>query len=276
MKIPLVAGRDLMDDDTEPGKALVNETFTKQFFGGENPIGRSFETPVNSKPGKPFKLTFEVVGEVGDVAYSDLREPHLPVAYIPIRLQSQNGGLRPLRGETIVVRTVGDDPMAMAQTLRHMVKQVDPEFGVSNMQTQEELIRNLTIRERLLATLGGFFAVVALLLAAIGLYGVLHYSIVQREKEIGIRLALGAAAGNIARLVTFRVFAMVLVGAAIGQGLGMVSVRYVASLLYGVKGNDPKMLVMPTIVLLVVALTAAMPAVLRASRIDPTVMLRAE
>jgi ABC-type antimicrobial peptide transport system permease subunit len=137
-------------------------------------------------------------------------------------------------------------------------------------------VRAQTIRERLLAMLAGFFAVVALLLAAIGLYGVLHYSVLQREREIGIRIALGAAAANIARLVTLRIMFMVVVGAVAGLVAGMASVRYVAALLYGVKGNDPLMLVAPTLVLLVAAFLAALPAVMRAVRIDPAEMLRAE
>ena len=133
-----------------------------------------------------------------------------------------------------------------------------------------------TIRERLLASLARFFAGVALLLAAIGLYGVLSYSVLQRERELGTRIALGAQAGNIARLVTARVFAMVGAGAVSGLILGMASVRYVAALLYGVKGNDPTMLVVPALVLLFAALLAALPAVIRAVRIEPAIMLRAE
>ena len=133
-----------------------------------------------------------------------------------------------------------------------------------------------TIRERLLASLAAFFAGVALLLAAIGLYGVLSYSVLEREKEFGIQIAVGARIGSIARLVTTQVFVMVLVGAGVGIALGMASVRFVETLLFGVKGNDPTMLLVPTIVLLVAALLAALPAVLRAVRIDPVIMLRAE
>jgi ABC-type antimicrobial peptide transport system permease subunit len=144
------------------------------------------------------------------------------------------------------------------------------------VQTQQELVDNQSIRERLLALLALFFATVALLLAAIGLYGVLNYSVLQREREIGIRIAVGARIGSIARLVTTQIFVTVFIGAAAGIALGMASVRYVQTLLFGVKGTDPSMLIAPALVLLAAALLAALPAVLRAARIDPSIMLRAE
>ena len=152
----------------------------------------------------------------------------------------------------------------------------DADFRVSTVTAQTELIANQTIRERLLAALAGFFAGVSLLLAAVGLYGMLHYSVVRREREIGIRIALGAAAANIVRIVTARVMAMVVMGAAMGLIAGAASVRFVASLLYGVKGTDVSMMLLPVIALLAAAACAAVPAVLRAVRIDPAVMLRTE
>jgi len=140
------------------------------------------------------------------------------------------------------------------------------------VQAQQELVDNQSIRERLLALLAVFFATVALLLAAIGLYGVLSYSVLQREREIGIRIAIGASVANIARIVTTEIFAMVVAGAATGIALGMVSAHYVQALLFGVKGTDPRMLVVPTVVLLVAALLASLPAVLRAARINPSIL----
>jgi putative ABC transport system permease protein len=139
------------------------------------------------------------------------------------------------------------------------------------VQTQQERVDNQSIRERLLASLALFFATVALLLAAIGLYGVLNYSVLQRESEIGIRIAVGARIGSIARLVSAQIFVTVFIGAAAGIALGMASVRYVQTLLFGVRGTDPSMLIAPAAFLL-----AAIPAVLRAARIDPSIMLRAE
>ncbi len=159
---------------------------------------------------------------------------------------------------------------------RWLVAQTNPAYRVSSVQTQQELVDNQTIRERLLALLALFFATVALLLAAIGLYGVLNYSVLQREREIGIRIAVGARVGSIVRLVTAQIFATVFIGAAAGMALGMASVRYVQTLLFGVNGADPSLLIPPALVLLAAALRAALPALLRAARIDPSIMLRAE
>jgi len=137
-------------------------------------------------------------------------------------------------------------------------------------------VRAQTVRERLLAMLAAFFSFVALLLAAVGLYGVLSYSVQQREREFGIRIAVGARIGDIAWQATSRIFLMVMTGAVIGAALGIVSVRYVETLLYGVKGSDPVMLTGPALVLLAIALLSALPVIARASRIDPKIRLRAE
>ena len=217
-----------------------------------------------------------VVGVVGDARYQSVREAAVPVFYLPYQAVDEKGVSVPIRNGILTVRRNVDEPEVLAQTLRRTVVKGQPQFRVSTVRTQTELIAAQTIRERLLATLAPFFGGVALLLAAIGLYGVLHYSVLQREKEIGIRIAVGAQAGNIARLVTTRVFAMVIVGAVVGLGLGAASVRFVTRLLYGVKGTDLSMLLLPAIVLLAAAGLAALPAVMRAVRIDPATMVRAE
>jgi ABC-type antimicrobial peptide transport system permease subunit len=147
---------------------------------------------------------------------------------------------------------------------------------VSRIRTQLEINQSHTVRERLLATLAFFFAIVALLLASVGLYGVLHYSVLQRRREIGIRIAVGAQAGGIARLVTMDVFSMVFLGAAAGVSLGMMSVRLIESLFYQVKATDLQMLALPSLAVLAAAFLAALPPVMRAVQIDPVTMLRAE
>jgi putative ABC transport system permease protein len=277
MRIPLMEGRDFRDSDATPSVAMVNETFAKTFFGGRSPVGQAFD--VSSWRGP--KMHYEIVGLVKDVMYRNVREQISPQVYVPVHhvataAGAAVGALQPMRDEVFAVRTASDDVAHMAEVLRRAVTQTDPEFRVSTMTPQTELIADQTIRERLVATLAGFFAGAALLLAAVGLYGVLHYSVVQREREIGIRIALGAAAANIARIVSARAMAMVVVGAAVGLIAGAASVRFVSSLLYGVKGTDVSMMVLPVIVLLAAAACAAVPAVLRAVRIDPAIMLRAQ
>ena len=166
------------------------------------------------------------------------------------------------------------NPLALAGVLRQEVPRARPGFRVTNIRTQEELVRGHMVRERLLALLAMFFAGVALLLAGIGLYGVLDYSVLQRRREIGIRMAIGAQAGDIARRVTVDVFWMVAVGAVAGVAAGLGSVRYIEGLLFAVRGTDWRMLVGPAVALLLAAMVAAAPAVVRAVRINPVQSLR--
>jgi predicted permease len=272
VKMRLIDGRDFNSTDSFPGQAIVNQTFVKTFFNGVNPIGRTFEK-VN-----PFgsRQLCRVIGVVPDATYSNLHEPILPVAYVPFRHFDKNGAINPADGGTFLLRTSGINPLSLATTVRRLVAKTNPSYRVNNVQTQQELVDNQSVRERLLASLALFFAAVALLLAAIGLYGVLNYSVLQREREIGIRIAVGARIGSIARLVTTQIFVTLFIGAAAGTALGMASVRYVQALLFGVKGTAPSMLIAPALVLLSAALLAALPAVLRAARIDPSIMLRAD
>jgi predicted permease len=267
MKIPLLDGRDFRSGDTTPGEAMVNQAFVKTFFDGKNPIGKSFQERENH---------YQVVGVVADAPYSNLRDAIVPVAYIPFHEVNAQGVAQPETEETFLVRTSGSHPLALASVLRKAIPQARAGFRVSNLRTQEELVRAQTIRERLLAMLAAFFSFVALLLAAIGLYGVLSYSLQQREREFGIRIAVGAGIGDIAWQATSRILLMVTLGAVIGAALGIASGRYVETLLYGVKGSDPVMLIGPAIVLLAISMLFALPVILRASRIDPKLMLRAE
>ena len=263
MKIPLVDGRDFRPDDVYPGAAIVNEAFAKEYFGGANPVGRWFARG---------KIRLQVVGLAGDARYRDMREPITPTAYIPFR----EGSDAPVSHATLLVRTVGRNPLALAGMLRRDVSRARAEFRVSNLQTQAEINRSQTVRERLLATLALFFAAVALLLAGIGLYGVLDYAVVQRRREIGIRIAVGAPAGRMARMVISDVLAMVACGAVLGSGLGLAAARYVDALLYGVKPTEPGVLLGAAFTMLVTAAIAAIVPVARAVRTDPAAVLRVE
>jgi ABC-type antimicrobial peptide transport system permease subunit len=200
----------------------------------------------------------------------------LPVAYLPIHEVDSVGALQSLTGATFTLRVASADTSSLTPMLKEKITRLQPELRINNVRAQVDLVHGQTIRERLLAMLALFFAGIALLLAAIGLYGVLSYSVVQREREIGIRLALGSGVGKVAQLVTSQVLLMVVVGAVAGGALGMASVRFVQTLLFDVRGNDPAMLALPTLVLLGTALLAALPAVIRAARVNPALMLRAE
>jgi predicted permease len=260
MKMPILAGRDFVPADA--GVAIVNQAFARQYFQTENPVGKWFEGSPTNSPRK----RFQIIGLVRDARYRYLREGFLPVAYVPFR-----GGDR----GTFIVRTTGN-PLAMASVLRQEIPKARPEFRVSNIRTQQELLESQTIRERLLAVLALFFAMVALLLAAVGLYGVLNYSVVERRREIGIRLAIGAQAGRIAGLVTVDIFSMVLLGSAAGLAIGMSSVKFIETLFFQVKATEPEMLIFPGVILIGAALLAAIPPVIQAVRIDPAETLRSE
>ncbi len=267
MKIPLIDGRDFRAGDTSPGVAIVNETFARQYFNGANPVGKPFDRG---------SLHYQIVGLVRDVRYRNMREPALPLAFVPMQSVDAKGAVQPIRQGTFIVRTSASNPLALAQTLRQEVARAGLGFRVSNIRTQAEINQRHTVRERLLAMLALFFAAVALLLAGVGLYGVLDYSVLERRREIGIRMAIGAQAGDIARRVTADVFSMVLAGALAGLALGMASVRYIETLFYQVKATDLGVLAAPSLIIVGVALLAALPAVIRAVRIDPVAMLRAE
>jgi predicted lysophospholipase L1 biosynthesis ABC-type transport system permease subunit len=268
MRIPFIDGRDFGAGDTNPPVAMVNEAFAKQFFNGENPTGKWFENE---------GARFQVVGYVRDArSRDDVRLPIRPIAYFPFQAIDAKGAFRPMGRGTFVVRTRSANPLAMVSVLRQEVPQARSEFRVRNIRTQTEINRAHMLRERLLAMLALFFAGVALLLAGVGLYGVLDYSVLQRRREIGIRMAIGAQAGDIARRVTADVFSWVLVGALVGVALGMSSVRYIEALLFGVKPAGLGMLMVPSLTILAAASLAALPAVIRAVRIDPIKILRAE
>ena len=271
MRIGMVDGRDFRLTDVpprlkdparpSPGVGIVNEAFARTYFGGQNPVGRSVDVTGNNVP-----AAMEIVGWVRDAAYSDLREPIRPTVYVPMGARTEN---------TFLVRTMGD-PRALAPALRRDISQARADIRVRTIETQSDFVIWHMVRERLLATLSFFFGIAALVLAAIGLYGVLNYSVTQRRKEIGIRMAIGAPAARIARLVTAEIFTVVLVGALAGVGLGLALARFVEALFYQVKPGDPRMLALPAASILAAAVLAALPAVWHAVRIDPVEMLRAE
>jgi predicted permease len=269
MKIPLVSGRDFRSDDTSPGAAIVNETFAKTFFPGQDPIGHTFERGANQPVNK-------IVGVTPDVPYDDLREPNRAVFYVPFTEIDNQSIPSAVDFATFVIHTGAQNPLALADSLRQLIAQRHNGLRVSNITTQLDLFRNQTIRERLVAMLAVFFAGVALLLAGIGLYAVLNYSVLQRRREIGIRMAIGSTRASIVRIVTLDVLVMIVVGGCAGVVLGFGAARYVESLFYQVKATDADMIASPMCAILLTALVATLPAVLRALRTDPTEILRNE
>jgi predicted permease len=269
MKIPVLSGRDFRQEDTSPGSAIVNETFAKTYFPGQDPIGRTFQRGTNQPIDK-------IVGVTPDVPDHDLREQIGPVFYVPINMVDDKSAPEPVSFATFVIHTEARNPLALADSLRQLVAQRHNGLRVSNVTTELDLVRDQTVRERMIATLAGFFAVVALLLAGVGLYAVLNYSVLQRRREIGIRMAIGSSRVGIVRVVTLEVFLMIALGGCAGLALGFGAARYVTSLFYQVKATDLDMIALPACAILLAAVIATLPAILRALRTDPTEILRAE
>jgi putative ABC transport system permease protein len=205
-----------------------------------------------------------------------MREPITATAYVPIAARDQGAALVPRANATFSVRLAGDDAQALIPVLRQEVRRARAELRVSTVRTQQSLIDQHLVRERLLAVLAFFFAGVALLLAGVGLYGVMHYTVVQRRRELGIRLALGARMSHIAKGVGAEVLGMVAVGAAIGLAAGLAMAQHVRTLLYGVTPVDAVLLLVPCVTIVIAAVLAAVPPIVRATRIDPMTMLRTD
>jgi putative ABC transport system permease protein len=272
MQMPLLDGRELRTGDARPdidesrrpldGVALVNQSFARAYFAGRSPVGERVSMEIRPR----IRASIEIVGLVGDAVYASLRDPIRPTLYVPAR---QNGTA------TLILRTVGE-PEALAPILRRVIEQARPDAHIRLIATQMEFVQRQLLRERLLAKLSGFVAVVALLLSAIGLYGVLHHAVILQQRPIGIRLALGAGAAHVVRQVTGSLLAAVAVGAGIGLGGGLFFGRVLEGLLFRVSTTDATSLGAPLAVLAVAAAVAALPPALRAVRIDPARTLRAE
>jgi predicted permease len=263
MQIPLLAGRTFVrsDIDTErPTVVIVSESFAKRYFGGLPAVGRRFEM----RWGGP-RAPHEVVGVVADARY-DLRKPPAPTIYILIPLHSFN---------TLHVRVAGD-ATTIASRLREEVRAATPLLRVTTVTSQAALVNRTLVRERLLAVLSGFFAIVGLVLTAVGLYGTLSYAVVQRTREIGIRVALGARAVGAVRSVLADTARTTLIGAACGVAGGLYASRFVEAMLFEVGARDAWSLALPLGALLLATFGAAAVPAWRAARVDPVIALRNE
>jgi putative ABC transport system permease protein len=269
MQIPMVAGRLFSDRDTRaaPLVAIVNRAFGRAFFGGGNVLGRTFE--FTRAPNEPHPA-YTIVGVVADTKYSDLRDPLGPIIYFPDRQDAHPG-----TDVSIAIHTDQSAPDASGMTAAIVaaVRQVSPVARV-DIRSLDAIARGSIAREQLMATLSGFFAVLAGLLAAVGLYGVLSYGVSRRQGEIGIRMALGASPWNVLRLVLGEASVLVGIGLAMGLGLAAATGRYAASLLFNLKPHDvPTMIVAAGTLSVIAAIASAIPAA-RAARLAPTAALR--
>lgn len=268
MQIGVLSGRDFdaSDSATSTKVAIVNERFIKQFMRGVNPIGRIFRSI--AEPNYPAS-TYQIVGVVQETKYDQLRNDNPPVTYVPA-VQDPN----PRPWGTYVIHTSAP-PSTLIPALRHAMSRVNPEVTSEYSELQDR-VRDGLVRERLIAQLTGFFGIIALLLAAIGLYGVLSYLAVRRSKEIGIRMALGSTRSRVVRMMGQEAALLVAIGLGVGAVLALATGRLAQSMLYGLQSRDPlTLLAAVTVVALIASIASCLPA-LRAARIDPMLALREE
>lgn len=265
MEIPLVAGREFTAQDVAgaPAVAVVNETFARYFWGKESPIGHRFGF------GRGKATDIEIVGVVKDGKSASLREEIPRFLYIPTVQAPELGGA------VYYVRTV-QDPAALGQTLRQAVLQVDPNLPVSDLKTMTRQVDESLFIDRTISGLSAAFGLLATFLAALGLYGVMSYSVARRTREIGIRMALGAAQGTVLRLVLSEVAWMATIGILIGLPSAWAASRFLESQLFGLKAADPAVSALATVTLAIVTLVAGYLPARRATEIDPMVALRYE
>ncbi|UWZ82603.1 ABC transporter permease [Occallatibacter riparius] len=268
LRIPIVAGRAfaLTDTETSPKVAIVNQALAKKYFPNQNPIGKTFSTTDN----KQNKLVFHIVGLCADAHYASLREDPPPVFYLNYRQAPEVDW-----GMTYAVRTTSARA-AITPALRRAIQSIDRNLPLVDVRTQQEQIDQLLSNERIFADLTVSFGVLALVLASIGIYGILAYSVSRRTNEIGIRMALGARAEQVMRMVLGEASWMTLIGIVAGLGAALASGRIIASQLYGLKAHDPATLAGAAAVLVLVALAASWLPARRAATIDPIKALRHE
>ncbi|HEX3158006.1 MAG TPA: ABC transporter permease [Gemmatimonadaceae bacterium] len=263
--IPLLAGREFTTADAlnAPQVAVVNEAFARKFNMGRDVVGKRMST------GRAEELTIQIVGLVKDAKYNEVKDEVPPMFFTPYQQDSTVGAM------TFYVRSSAS-PQQLLRTVPGIIKQLDGNLPVENLKTMPQQVRENVFLDRMIGTLAAAFALLATLLAAVGLYGVLAYTVAQRTREIGVRMALGADGANVRALVLKQVGRMMLVGGVIGMAGAFGLGRAARSLLFGLQGNDPVVLVASAVMLTLVALGAGYIPALQASRINPLQALRHE
>jgi putative ABC transport system permease protein len=290
MGIPLLQGRDFGPQELQPQggppadqpsasqppepsatpgaplAAVINQTMARYFFRDQNPLGRRFRL----QRGPLQNIPIEVIGVIKDAKYYNLRE-QTPRAYYLSFFQ------RPREGQagTMLLRSFAD-PAATAAATQRIVRELDPQVQVVNLRTMNEVVDRSLMQERFVAQVGSFFSLFALLLASIGLYGVMSYATARRTREIGVRMALGARATDVIRLVLRETMALVSAGVVIGLGAAFTATRLVASLLFGLSATDPLTIATAALLMMAVAALAGYLPARRAARVEPMAALRHE
>ena len=265
MGLPLLLGRDFIPQEAggKPGEfpkvAIINETFARYYFGEASPLGRRFGW---GDPSKPINTDIEIIGVARDAVYGKLREKARPLIYFP-----GHGG-------AVLVARAAADPALSLTMIRQEIQAIDKSLEIFSVRTIPQLRDQELVQERLLAQLSSFFGLLALLLACVGLYGVMSYDVARRTHEIGIRMALGAQRRDVVSLVLRETMLLVGAGVVIGLSAALWATRLIASLLYGLTPNDPMTISLASLLLLTVAALAGYFPARRASRVDPMVALR--
>ena len=265
---PLLAGRDFDDRDTATSVkvAIVNQAFARKILKSTDPLGKRFR--IHESPGKPRPL-YEIVGVTADNKFQDMHEEFLPFMYFPSTQEE-----KPSPDDHILIRSalpLSSLIASMKETIANANPGIDLEFLVFKTRIQDSLLQ-----DELMATLSGFFGFLAALLAAIGLYGVMSYMVIQRTKEIGIRMAIGAERADVLRMILREATVLTVAGLVVGTGLALASAQAAKSLLFGLKPRDPLTLVMAVVTLSAVAALASFLPAYRASKLDPLTALRYE
>jgi putative ABC transport system permease protein len=266
--IPLLLGRDMAESDViaSPLVAVVSESFVKQFWPGENPLGKRFSTQSEDRI---------VIGVVGNVRVRGLEQSSEPQVYLAYQ-QVKDGGFSGYTPTSLAIRTSQGDPVKIAPAVRRVIAEAEPQLPVTNVRPLTDIVNGETASRRAQLVVLGGFAAIAFLLAAIGIHGLLSYAVSQRTQEIGVRMALGATRGNILRLIVGDALVLAIIGTLTGSAVAYGSGRALQSLLAGLKPNDVDAFSAGILLSLVMTIAGSFLPAMRAIRVDPATALRAE